>query len=653
MKFYRFRPFVDCFKVHHGVFPVKWIVLLLFLGMAENTLAQTDRRILRWFQGAEQSYKAGDYEQAIDYSKRILERDSTFINATLLLADIYNQTGNTPLEIANLKKAAGLSDSPLIYYRLGEAHYSTGNYQNALLAYEKYLSLAKPETERANEVARKAKNCRFSIHAMANPVDFHPERLPGEVNSAFDEYWPSLSIDGRKLVITRLMDLPGQLPQEDFYISVFGPEGWVKAEPMTGLNTPENEGAQSLSADGTILFFTACNSASGMGSCDIYYSYRLNDRWSSPVNAGPPLNSQNWEAQPSISSDGRTLYFTSNRPGGIGMKDIWKTEITGISESGMLEWSEPVNLGDSINTAGNETSPFIHASNKSFYFASDYHTGMGGFDLFKAEIQNDTSFSAPQNLGFPINTMNNEQGLFVSTAGESAFFASERAETGLDIFSFQLAESIRPVPATYVRAAVVDALTGEPVQARIVLTNLTESGQNPRAEITDKSGEVLLSLPGGANYAFSVSKEGYLFYSDAFELSEHHRIYNPYNLTIELKPVQVGAEMDLHNIYFETDSFRILPQSEPELQKLTDFLETNPDLKVEIQGHTDNTGITATNQKLSEMRAQSVADYLVEQGIEISRLSVAGFGEDRPVASNDTKAGRRLNRRTTIKILGQ
>ncbi|MFW5774168.1 MAG: hypothetical protein ACOCWD_05745, partial [Tangfeifania sp.] len=524
MKLFCNRYFFELLKISRVPFPGKRILIFIFVGIVNVTNAQTDKRIIRLFEGAEQSYKAGNLEQAIDYSEKILKRDSTFINANLLLADIYNSTRDTEKEIVYLEKAAGLSDSPLIYFRLGEAHYSKGDYRNALVAYEKYLSDGNSETERGKEVQRKAENCRFALNALANPVEFQPERLPGEVNSAFDEYWPSLSIDGRNLVITRLVNFPGQVPQEDFYISVRDSAGWAKAEPMTDLNTPENEGAQSLSADGAMLFFTACNRAGGMGSCDIYYSFRKNGRWARPVNAGPPLNSNKWEAQPSFSSDGRTLYFASNRPGGKGQKDIWRTEITGTNELGMLEWKEPVNLGDSINTAGNEISPFIHASNKSFYFASDFHTGMGGFDLFMAEMQGDSIFSKPQNLGYPVNTINNEQGLFVSTSGEKAFFASERAETGLDIFSFLMDESIRPAPATYLHAQVADAVSGEPVQAFIDLVNLTDNGRKPRKEMTDQFGEALLCLPTGANYAFSVSKEGYLFYSDAFELSEHRRI---------------------------------------------------------------------------------------------------------------------------------
>jgi outer membrane protein OmpA-like peptidoglycan-associated protein/Tol biopolymer transport system component len=651
MKFVRIIHLCEPKNSQPLLFRLKWLLTLFFLGFFTTTNAQTDKRIIRWFEGAEQAYKVRNYDQAIEYAEKILERDSTFNHANLLLADIYHSTKNTEKEIVSLQRAARFSSSPLVYFRLGEAHYLLGNYPKALNAYENYNDLSAGTSARFEEVERRIKSCRFAIEAVKNPVKFQPERLPAEVNSKFDEYWPSLSIDGGNLVITRLMENPGRIPQEDFYISKFDSSGWHRATPLVELNTPENEGAQSLSADGAILFFTACNRAQGLGSCDIYYSFRRNGSWTLPVNAGPPLNTRQWEAQPSFSSDGRTLFFTSNRGGGKGQKDIWKAEITGVDPFGRFEWSEPVNLGDSINTPGDEISPFIHASNQSFYFASNFHTGMGGFDLFLSEIYNDSVFSEPANLGYPVNSLNDEQGLYVSTSGEKAFFASARAETDLDIFSFLLDESIRPVPATYVNARVVDAVTGEPVQALIDLVNLSDKNRESRKELTNDSGEVLLCLPTGSNYAFSVSKEGYLFYSNAFELTEYRRIYDPYNLLIELKPVQAGAEMNLYNIYFETDSFRILPKSEPELQKLVSFLKNNSGLSVEIQGHTDNTGSAERNRELSELRAKSVVDYLIEQGIDSARLNAAGYGATNPIAANETEAGRRLNRRTTIKIL--
>ncbi len=649
------NPFIDFKKyksfVRHFLFivTVPWVLMLV---LPEASLAQDDKKAERWFAWARENLARNEPEKAIELCERILERDSGYVDAYLLLADIYNRKVDVQNEISALEKAASLTDMPLLFYRLGEAYYAQGNYLNALPNYQKYLDGNPSQSQRFREVERKRESCIFAVEAMKNPVDFEPERLPDEVNSMFDEYWPCLTVDGQKLVITRRVKFSGQMPQEDFYISEFDSAGWSKAEALTELNTPFNEGAHSISADGKILFFTACNQRNGFGSCDIYYSFKENGKWSRPVNAGKTLNTSHWEAQPSIASDGRTIYFTSNRRGGKGKKDIWMARLKGRGKNGLLEWDEPVNLGGRINTPGNETSPFIHASKKTFYFASDYHTGMGNFDLFLAEISHDTVFSRPQNLGYPVNTFNDEQGIFVNTSGNTAYYSSKREKgSGLDIFSFQLDESIRPAPATYVHAQISNAMTNEPVQALIELVNLSSNENNIRKELTDKEGDVLLCLPAGSNYAFSVSKKGFLFYSDAFNLSNLHEFYNPYNLKIELMPIRVGAKMDLYNIYFETDSFRILPQSEPELMQLVRFLENNPDLEVEIQGHTDNTGNETNNLKLSNRRAKSVVDFLIKHGISRNRLNSRGYGESEPVASNNTKKGRRLNRRTTIKIL--
>ncbi|HKJ79046.1 MAG TPA: OmpA family protein, partial [Prolixibacteraceae bacterium] len=326
----------------------------------------------------------------------------------------------------------------------------------------------------------------------------------------------------------------------------------------------------------------------------------------------------------------------------------------GFDESGDVQFGKPVNLGAKINTGGNEISPFMHPNNKNFYFASDYHTGMGGSDVFMAEIINDSAFSEPKNLGYPVNTFNNEQGLFISGDGKQAFFSSARnAETGLDIYSFEMDSEIQPDPVTYINAQVIDAKTKQPLIATIELVTLATNSPSKRIEKTGPKGELLLVLPTGANYAFSVSKDGYLFFSESFSPANTRTFYNPYELLIELKPIEVGSKMELYNVYFQTDSFRILPKSEPELQKLVGFLENNPKLIVEIQGHTDNTGTTDFNQSLSEKRANSVVDYLVENGISTSRLDAAGYGENQPITTNNTDEGRRLNRRTTIEILNK
>lgn len=640
---------MNCFK--RICFKRSGLILLLLLLISATAFPQPGRKEQRLFEQAKQRYSMQNYSDAAGLCQQILKSSPEYLEARLLLAEIFHETGDVSQEVFHLQKARELSSMPLISFRLGEALYAQEKYEEALEYYEEYLKMFKPGTEQATRTERKIESCRFAMEAIKNPLDFSPERLPNTVNSLNDEYWPSLSIDQKTLSFTRLVKSPGQLPQEDFFVSQMGEDGWEKATPLTEINTPENEGAQCISANGNLLFFTACNRPSGLGSCDIYYSIKKNGIWSTPVNAGKPVNTPGWEAQPSISSDGRFLYFSSNRPGGKGKKDIWRVELQEINQNGKIKWGEPHNLGDSINTPGDETSPFVHPGNRNFYFASDYHTGMGSFDMFMSEIIDDTLFSTPVNLGYPLNTVSDEQGLHISADGLTAFFSSQRDSlSGIDIFSFRLDESIRPHPATYVSAQVFDMQSGNPVQSKVELVNLSEKNEKWQTETTNAGGELLLCLPVGSNYSFSVEKKGYLFYSGAFDLHEPREIYNPYQLKIGLTPVIAGAEMHLYNIYFETDSFRILPDSEPELQKLAGFLKDNPSLKVEIQGHTDNTGNEAKNLELSEKRAHSVVEYLVENKIDKTRLSWKGFGEKQPVAENETPEGRRMNRRTTVKI---
>ncbi|NQU52025.1 MAG: PD40 domain-containing protein, partial [Bacteroidetes bacterium] len=486
---------------------------------------------------------------------------------------------------------------------------------------------------------------------IKNPVNFDPTNLGDNINSANDEYWPTPSLDGKKLIFTRLLKGSNRLPQEDFFEAGLDSLNQSKAIPLTNVNTTDNEGAQTLSADSKILFFTACNRPDGGGSCDIYFSRFVNGKWTTPLNAGSPLNTQYWDAQPSFSSDNRFLYFSSNRPGGKGKKDIWKVEFVGFSDTGIPTWKEPENIKE-INTAGDEISPFIHANNQNFYFASDTHVGMGGLDLFTAYFDESGSVEDLKNLGYPINTHEDELGITISSIGNKAYFSSARnTGAGLDIFSFNLTRGLQPKPVTYVKAKVTDKSSKVPVQAKIELVNLSSRSAQVRVENADENGEIMLCLPLSRNYAFNVSEKGFLFFSKSILLANSNSLTDPYNLDIELESIEVGAEMDLYNIYYETDSFIILSESEPELQNLVLFLQNNSDLKVEIQGHTDSSGNAENNKQLSELRAKSVVDYLVTNGIQISRLLFAGYGDTVPISTNETPEGRRENRRTTIKIL--
>lgn len=624
------------------------VVFSLLFGLIAD--AQKKSKSEKLFEEARVHYQADNYGKTIDFCLRILENDSEDAAAHLLMAEVYKDIDSTKLEIYHLDKASYSNKNPLIDFRLAEAFYKLGMYSEALSFYEKYSETKNIPEKREFLLACKIASCRFAIHSIENPVDFQPENLGDEVNSANDEYWPTPSLDGKHLIFTRLMKGSNR-SQEDFFMAELDSFNWERAAPLVEVNTADNEGAQTLSADSKILFFTACNREDGFGSCDIYFSRFRDGKWTAPKNAGSPINSSSWEGQPSLSSDNQFLYFSSNRGGGKGKKDIWRIEFTGFSDAGEPTWGVPENL-IALNTKGDEISPFIHANGTNFYFSSDSHVGMGGFDLFSALIDESGNIREVKNMGYPINTHKDDMGLTISSIGDVAYFSSAReAEKGLDIFSFNLTRGLRPQAVSYVKAKVTNRVSHEPVLATIELVNLDASTGKPRVENADENGEIMMALPLSKNYVFYVSEPGYLFYSETFLLADANSITDPFYLDIQLEPIEIGAEMDLHNIYYETDSFAILPQSVPELQTLVDFLNTNDKLKVEIQGHTDSSGRPESNLVLSTLRAKSLVDYLVENGIGLSRLEYKGYGDTMPIAENETVDGRRQNRRTTIKII--
>ena len=628
------------------------ILIFIFLFCIAN-VRSAGQNVERQLENARRYMNSGNLAEAEKIASGLLRKDSSLVQVYYFLADLYHQTDSVYLESRVLKALTKHSEqtTPLFYYRIGKATYLTGNYTEAKPWLEKYLAQGQGGLNRREEVIKMVRNCGFAIEAMKHPVIFEPHRLSNEVNSADDEYWPVLSVDGKKLVFTRLVKNASysRLPQEDFYQATGDSSGWHNVTPISEVNTPGNEGAQSLSADGSWLYFTACNRSDGKGSCDIYFSRFSANKWSSPLPVKGEINTSGWEGQPSISADGRMLYFSSDRPGGKGGKDIWYSLASAMDQDGIPLWDKLRNPGDSINTPGDEISPFIHADGINLYFASDYWPGMGGFDLFHATLKGYLSWSAPVNLGYPVNTLKNEQGFVINAAGNLSFFSSGRGQkTGMDIYSFETDKKYQPTPVTYLKANVVDAVSGKPVRAEVRLEKLS-SGISSVFK-TDSEGNIFTCLPIGSDYSFMVSKEGYLFYSANFPLSEKRSIVEPYLLEISLNPVSVGEQMNLYNIFFDVNSAELLPGSFPELEKLYELLVANKKLVVEIQGHTDSTGSKELNRALSGKRAVSVMNYLTGKGISGSRMSARGFGPDVPVADNATEEGRRKNRRTTILI---
>ena len=365
---------------------------------------------------------------------------------------------------------------------------------------------------------------------------------------------------------------------------------------------------------------------------------------------GEGVNTRYWESQPSISSDGKTIYFVSDRRGGLGGSDI---DFVTKQKDG--SYGNPMSLGGIINTSGNEMTPFIHQDNQTLYFVSNGHLGMGGSDIFYSRRGKNGLFQTPVNMGFPINSNKNELGLVVDAKGTLAYVSSDKygGFGRFDIYSFELYGEARPIPVTYFKGITYNAETKEKLQVNFDLIDL-KTGEVWVHSSSDKTnGEFLICIPQGKNFLINAYKDGYLFYSDNFQVLENAPIEKPFIKNVPMTPIKVGESITLENIFFATNSYELRPESEVELKKLLDFLIKNPTLRVEISGHTDNIGDESDNMILSENRAKSVYNYLINKGINSSRLTFVGYGETKPIATNDTEEGRQKNRRTEMKILAR
>ncbi len=637
-------------------------IIILFICRLSfgQSLSSDDKKVIKLFEQAKLAYQSNLYSKSLRLLDETLALDSCFTEAYLLKSDIFQELDSIKPQIQSVEAALRIDPGkyPKLYYVLGKALYRSGNYQKAIDAYKSYLSHADNKSTFIDQAKKGIDKCIGAVNLLKNPVPFTLVDLGENINSEDDEYWPSITVDGETIIFTRLVKSQspdGQknlLPQEDFYTSRLVNNVWQPSEPLSNINTIYNEGAQTISTDGKLLFFTACTRNDGRGSCDIYFSRNKAGEWSTPENAGAPVNSSAWESQPSISANGEELFFASNRKGGKGGMDIWKCDLKGFSELGKPIWGTPVNLGDSVNTPGNEMSPFIHSDGKTLYFASDYWPGLGGFDIFYCRRIEGTVWSKARNMGYPINSNKDEQGLVVDAKGKNAYYSSDRpGSKGMDIYSFELYSEARPAPVSYIKGKVVDEESGKPLCAKVELIDLENSTSAIKTETCWEKGEFLMCLPLGKEYAFNISKEGYLFYSENFELKEVTDRISPHILDVKLKKIKIGGSVVLRNIFFNTGSYELLPESRIELQKLIDFLGQNNTVNIEISGHTDNVGSPELNQKLSEKRAESVYNYLVVNGVARQRMKFAGYGLSRPISSNETNEGRALNRRTEFLII--
>ncbi|MBN1599397.1 MAG: PD40 domain-containing protein [Bacteroidales bacterium] len=631
------------------------VVILSFclLAKSQREYRTESKKAIKYYEEGLRYYNQNNYSIAVSFLTDAIKADENFQNAYLVLAEVYWESGNYELAVKYYEE--GLKIDPFFYskgyYNKARLEIKIARYTDALASFKQYLKL-EPDDEKYKGLAERGiKQAQFAIHAVENPVDFVPLNLGPNINSVKNEYWPSLSADGNMLVITRQVDsysiTSNKNVQEDFYFSLRGAEGWGPVKNVGyPLNTPDNEGAQSISANGQLMVYTVCNRKGVIGRCDLFYSEHKGDEWTIPKNIGGSINSTAKETQPSLSADGRTIYFSSDRPGGKGGLDIWMSSMDDNDK-----WKNPVNLGDTINTPGDEQSPFIHHDNNTLYFASDYHPGMGGFDLFISRKDTSEKWMIPENIGYPINTNLDEMGLIVNAKGNIAYYSGRNDGNGLDIYQFELPAEVRPQEVSYMKGRVFDDDTRERLYAEFELYDLKDGSLIGKSYSDERTGEFLLCIPTNNNYMLNVSKKGYLFYSDHFSLQGVFHLEKPFLKDVPLKRIESGKTMVLKNIFYKTDSYALRSESKYELDKVIKFLNANPSILVEISGYTDNVGTEVYNQELSENRARSVVEYLTGEGIDKSRLTFKGYGLTSPVDTNDTPEGRANNRRTELKIL--
>lgn len=592
----------------------------------------------------------GKYAESLADLAKAESLQTNFVDVYLSRAGIYANLHDYKKSVTDFEKGMSLdyeyAKTYLLPYSISLA--GTGDFEKALIMVNKFL-----EKPTLNEQSKKAGAYRKSVYEFAikeakenaaNAYSFSRHNLGDSINSTALEYFPSLTIDGKKMIFTRR-----QNNDEDFYESNFDGKNWSKAVPVEGkINTNFNEGAQNISQDGDWLIFTGCNYPEGAGSCDLYISYKTkNGKWTEPENLGNTINTEFWESSPSLSPDKKDLYFSSGRPGGYGGKDIY---VCHRNQQGL--WSRPYNLGPTVNTSGDEGCPFIHADNQTLYFNSNGHPGYGMTDLFMARKTSDidTDWSTPKNLGYPINTIDDEGSLIVSSDGKTGYYASDGLDTkgGLDLYSFTLPTNVQALKTLWVKGQVYDVQTKLGLPSLIELKDVANGNTISRLQ-TDEDGKYLVTLPEGKDYAFTVNRKAYLFYSDNFSMKSNVAD-SPLVVNIGLQPLVKGSKIILKNIFFDVGKTELKIESKSELDNVVTLMNENPLLKIIISGFTDNVGKPGDNITLSIGRAKSVIHYLQSKGIDPKRLSAKGFGETNSIAGNDTESGRALNRRTELMV---
>lgn len=609
------------------------------------------------FAAAKNMYEERKYKQAIPLLEQIVSSAPDNQDAVYYLSSCYLNNGDSQKASDRFKSLETLNPNydPWFYLEAGIA-------SNELQQWDESVRLLTEFKKRFSNSAKAARArhradylinyARESKRLASQPVVMkEPAALSATINSPQGDYLPMLDATGNKLYFTskRIGGFSKEAENategdEDLYFTLRNNGQWSEPQLLPPpLNSNGNDGAASFSADGQMMIFGACGREDGVGGCDLYFSVLEGEQWSKPQNMGNVVNSADWDAHSTLSADGMKIIFSSNRGGGYGGEDLYLVERNPFGE-----WGVPTNLGSVINTPMTELSPFLSQDGKTLYFSSSGHPGFGGTDIFKSVFENG-KWSAPVNLGRPLNTAGDDRYFTIGGSGERGYFSSSRGKK-FEIYEIEIPKEMRPQPSIVVEGIVTNAKTKSPVDAYVMVEDIKTGELIATNKSNSVTGKYLVVLPAGTTYSVSANKENFFFYSQRFDVPMTSS-FKEIKKDIPLKPIEKGTKVVINNIFFETGKAALSNESRLELQKVIDLMRQNPSMKIEVGGYTDNVGDDASNTKLSQDRAKSVCDYLVKGGIAPARLQAKGYGKTNPVADNGTEDGRQANRRTEFVIL--
>ena len=632
------------------------LFLLLVFSVQAQTYSIVDGRAIKLFEEAGQLTLARQYDQALEKYQAAIAREASFLEAYIKMAQLLMTQGKLEeaekIALQGKNRLQGKNATRKLAGDFGwfftNYYLKLGQYKEAINEFGLVENLVDDQFKKTIYFTDMVKQIDFLKIHIQDVKSIQKERLTNPLNGFQLQYFPVLTADGEQILFTK-RDGIKNTDKEDIYTSYLDSAG-VWSNPVSisqTVNSIYNEGTCTVTADGNVLIYTSCDAPDSFGSCDLFISRKKNGIWQSPTNMGMKVNSSNWDSQPSLSADGRVLFFSSNRKGGFGGNDIWYSVLQEDQS-----WAQAKNLGSVINTPKDEISPFMFFNNELLFFASNGHLGFGGMDIFISKVEGG-EFQNPENLGLPINDQLDQVALFITAQKDYAYY-TELVTNSISkdrslLYRFKFPQDIYLGENLLVTGGkVFNSETNEPIEAKLSLVSLSNDSTLYEFRSDGKTGEFLMLYPEESVSGLYVEKQGYL---PKIYNVERDSIRNVKNLRVEMVPISRGEEFVFENIFFEFDKYELKSESFSSLKRLSNFMKENPQVRILISGHTDNVGNSSYNLQLSLQRAKRVQDYLFQQGFDSSRVEVEGKGDKNPMVPNSTLENQALNRRISIQIL--